>query len=195
MSVIVYSRLGDLLRVRNMTVGDLRRLIADRFGLHVNARTLDRLTHADRVRRPDLELAAAAAAILDVGLDDVFVVETVPVNDAGPSSVSDSAHDVLSPHENRRLQELFTHQGYRPLTDEEHAEMDALVADYGRRSYAQGVREIAVQRGVPVGQVRDELAAERERILAWKRELEADPVRLQALLEAARDQQRARATG
>jgi len=188
MSVMVYSRLGDLLRVRNMTVGD-------RFGLKVNTRTLDRLTHADRVRRPDLELVGAAAAILDVGLDDVFVVETVPVDGVGPSSGSDGAHDVLTPHENRRLQELFTLQGYRSLTDEEQAEMDALVADYGRRSYEQGVREIAAQRGVPVDQVREELAAERERILAWKRELEADPVRLQALLEAARDQQRARATG
>jgi len=43
MSVMVYSRLGDVLRTRNLTVGDLQRQIAARFDFAVDARTLDRL--------------------------------------------------------------------------------------------------------------------------------------------------------
>ncbi len=37
-SVMVYSRLGDVLRNRNLTVGELRQRIAARFELAVDAR-------------------------------------------------------------------------------------------------------------------------------------------------------------
>lgn len=77
MGVMVYSRLGDVLRARNLTVDDLRRQIATRFNLAVDTRTLDRMTRDEQARRPDLEIAAAAAA-LDLGLDDVFLVDTLP---------------------------------------------------------------------------------------------------------------------
>ena len=43
MSIMVYSRLGDLLRVRNLTVRDLRHRIAARFGPALDTRTLERL--------------------------------------------------------------------------------------------------------------------------------------------------------
>lgn len=38
MSVMVYSRLGDVLRTRNLTVSDLQRQIAARFDFAVDAR-------------------------------------------------------------------------------------------------------------------------------------------------------------
>ncbi len=76
MSVMVYSRLGDLLRDKNVTVRDLQQRLAARFGLMVAVRTLDRLARTDRVRRPDLELAAASAEVLGVGLSEIFAVET-----------------------------------------------------------------------------------------------------------------------
>jgi len=40
---MVYSRLGDALRTRNLTVDDLQCQIAARFDLAVRTRTLDRL--------------------------------------------------------------------------------------------------------------------------------------------------------
>src|SRR5256885_7171090 len=72
MGVTVYSHLGELLRARNLTVADLQDRIAARFGLAVDARTLERLARSDRIRRPDLEVAGAVASVLDIGLDDIF---------------------------------------------------------------------------------------------------------------------------
>ena len=104
--VMVYSRLGALLRVRHLTVSDLQRQIAARFGLTVDTRTLDRLARAERVRRPDLEIAAAAVAVLDVSLNDVFAVQAVPVDDGDATGASDAEEDILDPDQSRRLQAL-----------------------------------------------------------------------------------------
>src|SRR5438067_3944994 len=104
--VMVYSRLGALLRVRYLTVSDLQRQIAARFGLTVDTRTLDRLARAERVRRPDLEIAAAAVAVLDVSLNDVFAVQAVPVDDGDATGASDAEEDILDPDQSRRLQAL-----------------------------------------------------------------------------------------
>jgi len=193
MGVMVYSRLGDVLRARNLSVDDLRRQIAARFGLAVDARTLDRLARAERVRRPDLELAAAAAEALDVSLNDVFAVETVPADDGAslPDDLVDE-EDILDPAQSRRLQKLFDLQDRRSLSEDEQAEMRALVAEYGRRVYDRGVRGIAVKRGLPVDQVRAEVTVDLERMIAWRRELEADPARLEALIGESRERRRTR---
>jgi hypothetical protein len=76
MSVAVYSRLGELPQARKMTVSDLQGQIAARFRLSVGVRALDRLTREPRVRRPDMEVAAAA--VLGVGLGDLFAVDVTP---------------------------------------------------------------------------------------------------------------------
>ncbi len=175
MNVMVYSRLGDLLRARNLTVNDLQRQIAVRFGRTVDARTLDRLARAERVRRPDLKVAATAAEALDVSLNDVFAVETAPAN-AGEPPMDDLAdeEDILDPAQSRRLQKLFDLQDRRSLSADEQAEMRALVAEYGRRVHEQGVRRIAEQRHLPLEQARAEIAEDFERRLAWWAEVQAD---------------------
>jgi len=188
MNVMVYSRLGDLLRARNLTVSDLQHQIAARFGRTVDARTLDRLARAERVRRPNLELAATAAKALDVSLNDVFAVETGPTDDLADEE------DILDPAQSRRLQKLFDLQDRRSLSEDEQAEVRALVAEYGRRVYDRGVRGIAAKRGLPVDQVRVEVTADLERMIAWRREIEADPARLEALIDEARKRRRTRAT-
>jgi len=200
MSVMVYSRLGDLLQSRNLTVRDLQRQLAARFGLVVDVRTLDRLAQADRVRRLDVELAAAAAESLGVSLNDIFAVETAPADDAiepdgDGLAGADEEDDVLDPDQSRRLQSLYDRQNRRSLTEAERSEMDELVAVWARGVYERGVRGIAATRGQSVEQVRAELAAERDRILTWRRDLDADPVRLEALINEARERQRARASG
>ncbi len=70
--------------------------------------------------------------------------------------------------------------------------MRALVAEYGRCEYEQGVRSIAAKRGLPVDVVRAEVTADLERKIAIRRDLEADPARLESLIEEFRERQRTR---
>ena len=200
MSVIVYSRLGELLRVKDLSVDELRNRIARRFGLAVDTRTLNRWMRGERVQRPDLELAGAAAAVLEVGLDDVFAVEAIPVDeeahDGGPTdAIAEEHDDILDPEQSHRLREIYTLQGRRLLTTAEWAEMDTLVSEFGRRVYQRGVRVIAERDGRPVEQVETDLAAERDRVSAWYQEIQSDPERLEAAIQQARARQRARAIG
>jgi transcriptional regulator with XRE-family HTH domain len=184
MSVMVYSRLGDLLRVRKLPVSDLQRQIAARFGLTVDTRMLERLARAERVRRPDLEVAAAA---LDASLNDVFAVEGVPVDDGDATGAPDNAEDdILDPNQSQRLQALCDLRDRRPLTADEQAEMRALVAEDGHRVHERGVRELAERRNLPLEQVRAEVAADFERALAWWDEVQADPARLEVKLGGLR---------
>jgi len=198
--VIVYSRLGELLRVKDLSVDELRNRIARRFGLAVDTRTLNRWMRGERVQRPDLELAGAAAAVLEVGLDDVFAVEAIPVDeeahDGGPTdAIAEEHDDILDPEQSHRLREIYTLQGRRLLTTAEWAEMDTLVSEFGRRVYQRGVRVIAERDGRPVEQVETDLAAERDRVSAWYQEIQSDPERLEAAIQQARARQRARAIG
>ena len=57
MSVVVYPRLAELLKERNLTVAELERQIKERFGLAVNPKTLYRLTQAAPVQRAEQEIA------------------------------------------------------------------------------------------------------------------------------------------
>jgi len=178
MGVMVYSRLGDLLRAHHLTVGDLQRQIATRFGLAVDARTLDRLARDERVRRPDVEIAAAAA-VLDARLDDIFAVDVLPLNEDGPIGTDRvvEEEDILPPEQSWRLSELFDLRDWRPLTDEERAELDALVGEWGRAISEREYTEVAHRRGISVEQARAESLAEIERVLAWWKDVEADPAR------------------
>lgn len=193
MNVVIYSRLGDLLRVQGLSVGELRDRIATRFGPAIDVWALDRLTRGERVRGPDFELGGAAAVVLDVGLDDVFVVRA-DIEDASGTNTSDT-DDALNPEQDRRMEELFTLQGERPLTDEERSELHALVTAYGQAAYDQGVERIARARGIPVDLVRAELADERARAADWYHDLEAEPARREALVQDALERQRTRAVG
>jgi hypothetical protein len=196
MSVMVYSRLGDLLRVRQLTVQDLQRQIAARFGHAVDRRALDRLARAERVRRPDLELAAAAAAVLEVGLNDLFSVETAPAAVAESNgSTGAVAQDLLPPEQSKRLGALFDLRDRRPLTDAEQAELRSLVVAYGHQVQEQGLRALAEERRLPLEEVRAEVAADLERAEAWWEAVQADPARLKALVRVARERQRTPATG
>jgi len=197
MGVMVYSRLGDVLRARNLTVDDLQRQIAERFELAVDTRTLDRLARDERVRRPDLEIAAAAAGVLDVGLDDVFAIDAAPVGDEGAVGIhhSDDEDGALDPEQSRRLSELFDLQDYGRLTEAERAELDALVAAWGRAVNERGIRDLAARRGIPVEQMQAEVLGEVDHALAWWREVQDDPARLEAAIHEAKEQQQARIVG
>jgi len=194
MGVMVYSRLGDLLRARHLTVDDLHRQIAARFDLAVDARTLDRLARDERVRRPDVEIAAAAAAVLDARLDDIFAVDALPVVEDGSIGTDQRAEqdDVLPSEQSRRLSELFDLRDRRPLTDNERVELDALVGAWGRAISEGEYTEVARRRGIPVEQVRAESLAEIERVLAWWKDVEADPARRAEVVRDAQERRRTR---
>ncbi|MGH2350118.1 MAG: hypothetical protein ACRDI2_14950 [Chloroflexota bacterium] len=181
MTVAVYPRLGEVLREKNLSVAELGRRIEQRFGLSVDRKTLYRLASSDPIHRADLDIAGAAAAVLGVGLDDVFEVQTAAA-DAGDESPSPD----LDPEQSRRLAELLTRQGERKLTKAERAELESLVAEYGRRLHQYNLRQIAQSRGTSEEQVRREQQGELDRVLAWWREFEASPERRQALTDEVR---------
>lgn len=74
MSVTVYPRLAELLEEHHLTLAELEGRIATQFGSAVDTQGLVRLAESTPVRQADLELAGATAAVLGVGLDDLFTV-------------------------------------------------------------------------------------------------------------------------
>ena len=122
MSVAVYPQLGALLQERQLTVAELQRQIAQRFGLEIDLTSLDQWADGLPVRRADLELAGAAAAILNVSLNDMFEVDLAP-------SLPDE-ESVLDAASSERLSDLLEQQQSRQLSDAESAELAALVAEY-----------------------------------------------------------------
>ncbi len=175
MSVAVYPRLSELLRSNNLTVAELERRIERQFGLSVDPKTLYRLASAEPIQRADLEIAGAVAAVLGVGLDDLFDVHAVPIANEEAQTTD------LDPNESRRLAELFDRQAHRPLSQDEQQELYALVAEYGRRLHERRLQEIARQRGISVEAARREMRAELDRAVLWWQAFEADPKRRAAV--------------
>lgn len=185
MSVAVYPRLSELLRARQLTVAELERRIEARYGLPVDPKTLYRLAAAAPVQRADLEVAGAVAAILGVGLGDLFDVHAVPVDEHDEQGAT-----TLDTDHSRRLAELFDRQARDALDREERDELEALVAEYGRRLHERRIREAALQRGISIEEARREAAAEFEDALAWWRSLEAQPAARDAVAARVRMRRR-----
>jgi len=70
--------------------------------------------------------------------------------------------------------------------------MRALTAEWTHQVNEQSLRSIAAKRGLPIEQVRADVAADLDRMIAWHRELGADPARLEALVQESWEKQRAR---
>lgn len=186
MSVAVYPRLSELLRQRNLTVAELSRQIARRFGLTVDPKTLYRLTDAAPIQRADLAIAGAVASILDVGLDDLFEVQAVPVA-AVPIA---SEINALDPWQSHRLSELFDRQAHGILSPTEAVELEALVATYGRQLHEQRLRELAAQRGISLEEARRAADEGFDRAREWWQTFEASPERRQAVVARVTKQER-----
>jgi len=178
MSVVIYPRLGEVLEEKHVTVRELRRRIKERFGLNVSPRTLYGLALDEPVGRTDLKVIGAAAAALDVTLNDLLVVETSP-----NGSDVEGDRPILGPQENQRLAELFDRQEQSILSEPEKAELRALVDLYGRRLHERRLRELADERGVPVEQVRRDVDAELDDARAWWAAFESDPANRQAVID------------
>jgi len=181
MGVAVYPRLGELLHERRLTVDELGQQIEARFGMTVDPKVLQRLTHASPIQRADLQVAGATAAVLGVGLDQLFTVEATPVN-AG----LEEPESLLSAEQDRRMTELFDRQDRAGLTDAEQAELENLVDQWGHNLHERNVRELAAKRGATVEEVQRELDADLAKALEWWRAVEADPKQRRALVAKAR---------
>ena len=189
MGVVVYPRLGDVLTAKDMTVADLKRAIEGRYGMRVSLVTLYELALApERLHHVNIEAAAAAASVLDVTLDDLFVVEMSP-NGAN----ADTNGRILTRAESRRLEELLDRQGRTALSPAEQNELDHLIAMYGERLHERSVRDMAHARGVPVEQVRREAEVAVTEALDWLRAFESDPRNRQAVAELVKQRRAARA--
>lgn len=167
MSVTVYSRLGELLWQRNMTVGELERHIDERFGVLVDPGVLDRLMQDAPMQQVDLSTIGAVAATIGVELGDLFRVQAVPVEADAEENVSD-----LSPEDSRRLSALFDR---RSLSTAEQVEMKQLVEQSARHMHERRVRQYAQRHGMPVEQARQEIDAKFQEARAWIKGFESDP--------------------
>ncbi len=166
MSVVVYPRLAELLEARHLTVAELERQIRDRYGLAVNLKTLYRLTQATPVQRADLEIAGATAAILGVGLDDLFTVNAVATDEQSEVDLR-----ILGPEDSRRMATLIDLQAQRLLTEREWDELETLVTKYGQLLHERRLRVRARQHGVSLEQERqDSEAYLTEALKHWRAE-------------------------
>jgi hypothetical protein len=166
MVVAVYPRLGELLQRRGLTVAELQRQIEGRFALPVDRKTLYRLTYHEPIKRAELDVAAAAAAVLGVGLSEMFEVEANPVTD----DLGD-----LTPEEASRMAELLDAQTRRALPAAERQELEGLVDEYGRRLVERALRERAERRGLSLEEERRDAELAVERAQRWLAELDGDP--------------------
>jgi hypothetical protein len=185
--VAVYPRLGELLRSSNLTVDELERQIEEHYGLPVDSESLRRLADGDPIQRADLEIAGAAAAILGVGLGELFTVEAALV--LAPEE------PVLDPEQSRRLADLLDEQDRRALSAAEQREVDALVAENNRRLHERALPKIAAEWGVSVEQARQRLRAELDEAIRWWEAFQADPKRQRAVVARARRRRARRARG
>jgi len=199
MGVTVYSRLGDLLRSSDLTVEQLRGLITARTGLEVDVRSLAGLAGDNRVVRPDVEIAGAAAAALDVPLDDLFDVRVSPGSgdpwewDAASEETDMRENALLDPGWRRRLDALLTSVGgdEEALKPAERAEVDRLRTAIAGAVVDWGLHDIAARRGVPVEQVRAEIMVAAERSSARWAALQADPALMAAAVREAKARRQA----
>lgn len=181
MGVAVYPRLSELLRAKELTVAELERQIEARYGLPVDPKTLYRLASAQPIQRADLEIAGAVAAILGVGLGDLFDVHAVPVGSHDEGGATE-----LTPDESGRLAELFDRQARGTLSRTEQDELEALVSTFGQRLHERRLRELARQRGIPLDEARREAADQFDEALAWWRSFETNPAARRAVAMRAR---------
>lgn len=195
MSVVVYSRLGDLLRSSNLTVEQLRGLIAARTGLQVDMRSLMGLAGDGRVARPDVEIAGAAAAALDVPLDDLFDVRVSPESEdsrgwhaTGEGSGMKGIDALLDPEWRGRLEAILaTVDGdEEALKPAERAEVDRLRTAIAGAVVNGGLHDIADRRGVPVERVRAEIMVAAAQSSARWKSLQADPALMAVAVREAK---------
>jgi hypothetical protein len=179
MSVLVYPRLGEVLASKNVTIPELERTIQERFGLSIQPEALyGLLLDEEPLGQVDLQVVGAAAAALDVALDDLFAVETAP-NGAG----SEANNAVLGAQDSRRLAQLFDKQGQESLSDTESEELRALVATYRHLLHERRLAEIAEQRGASPSSKRAAKRNHRSRRPCGGGAFSADPQRRQSMVD------------
>jgi hypothetical protein len=181
MGVAVYPRLGELLRASDLTMEGLERAIEQRYGLSVDLLALRRLALPEPVRQADLEVAGAVAAVLGVGLGDLFRVDATPVDDRVRALAADPDDG-----RGRRLAELLDLRDERDLTASEQAEVEALVDEWSRRLHELRIGEIAERWGLSREETRRRVDAQLAEAHEWWRAFEADPERQRAVATRAR---------
>jgi hypothetical protein len=162
-------------------VAELGRQIESRFGLATDPKTLYRLASDAPIQRADLEVAGAVATVLAVSLDDLFDVKAEPLLNA-----DEAEPHVLDVEQARRLSELFDRQSRGQLLPSEQSELEALVAEYGRKLHEQRMRELARRRGISLEAAQEETAKLLDASQRWWQTIEADPTKRRELVSRRR---------
>ncbi len=108
-------------------------------------------------------------------------LQAVPV-----AGAEDGLERTLPPAQSRRLADLLDAQSQRALTIDEQQEMETLVAEHGGRLHEWSLKRIAAQRGLPVDEVRQQVAGELDEAQAWWEAVNTDPRRRRQLERIAR---------
>jgi len=186
MSVAVYPRLSAILEDRHLSVEDLSRQILDNYGITVDPGTLRELMQAAPVGRTDLTAVGAAAAVLGVGINDMFSVYALPELLDLPEP-----EPLLSPEKSRRLDELFDRQDNETITKAETAEIKALVAEIGHLIHEKSVREYALSQNITEEEARRFIQQTFDEALERWQEFAADPSQRRAFITSAKRKQSA----
>jgi transcriptional regulator with XRE-family HTH domain len=192
MALAVYSRVGSMLQAAGVDLEHLRDLIAARYGLTIDLRTLAALAQDGRVQRPDIEVLEAVALILQVRVDDLLDVRAIGPADAG-AVVSDDV--LLDPERDARLRALAERRdrGDHPLTEAEARELETLIAEAGRALVERDIAAAAQRLGVPLEVARTYITTQAAEAARFVSELAADAERMAAEVQAAKAQRQVRA--
>ena len=192
MALAVYSRVGSRLREAGVDLENLRAVIAARYGLTIDRRTLAALAQDGRVQRPDIEVLEAVALILRVRVDDLLDVRTLEPAEA-VSVVSDDV--LLDAERDARLRNLaeLRDRGDRPLSEADVRELETLIAQAGRALVERDIAAAAQRLGVPSEVAHTYITTQVADAARFWAELGADPPRLATEVQVAMARRQVRA--
>lgn len=190
MSIEVYPQLGALLAERSLTEEDLARQIRAQFGLRVSVAMVTQLAQQGSLHAANVEVAVAAAQVLGIGLDDLFLSVAHPVatdekrtpyeeTATTPSrpSADDNQPVYFKGYTQEEIASLLDDRtyGYPGIDNQEH--VDSLIDEYGRALYDRHLEAYADEREITVEQARAEVTASFAEFVEWQRAFEAEPGR------------------
>jgi hypothetical protein len=120
-AIAVRGRLDDLLKERGLHVDDLKRELAERYGLHPENAVLESVAWPGPPQVINVAVAAAVAMVLGVEMGELFAVETAPEQTLSPEE-----ERYLNDEKVQRIWDLLDMQLARDLTASEQRELEVL---------------------------------------------------------------------
>ena len=200
MGIEVYPQLSSVLAERGLTAEDVARQIRDQFGLNVSVTMVTQLAQQGSLHAANIEVAVAAAQVLGIGLDDLFISvahrvatdeERTPLDEKATTSPHSIAEDnqpiYFKGYSQEEIASLLDDHTYEYPGSENQGHVANLIDEYGRVLYDRHLGAYASEREITIKQARMELTTSYAALVEWQRAFEADPKRQEAVRERARN--------